>query len=210
MRADTNYVVPSGGGTITSFSYHGGIVSGGQLEFLVLRKAPLGDFNYQVVGKTGLVTPTGTGQQTFPADIPVQSGDILGNWSSRSLVGCRHGSNGTGGYANSGFTFPRPSVADPIYLQMPGGFSDLNESANLVPTTAPNVAPVAQDDGPYSHYGADTPLVLSAQDGVLSNDIDADNDALTAAKVSDPSHGSVTLDADGSFSYSSSETPAST
>jgi len=37
--------------------------------------------------------------------------------------------------------------------------------------------------------------------GVLSNDIDADGNSLTAVKVSDPGHGSVTLNPDGSFAY---------
>ena len=34
--------------------------------------------NYKVVGKTGLVTLLGIGLQTIPANIAVQSGDILG------------------------------------------------------------------------------------------------------------------------------------
>jgi len=37
--------------------------------------------------------------------------------------------------------------------------------------------------------------------GVLSNDTDPENDSLTAEKVSDPSHGTLTLDPDGSFAY---------
>jgi uncharacterized repeat protein (TIGR03803 family) len=37
--------------------------------------------------------------------------------------------------------------------------------------------------------------------GVLSNDTDTDGDALTVTVVSGPSHGSVTLNADGSFTY---------
>lgn len=38
-------------------------------------------------------------------------------------------------------------------------------------------------------------------DGVLSNDSDPDNDPLTAVLVSPPSHGTVTLNADGTFTY---------
>ena len=37
--------------------------------------------------------------------------------------------------------------------------------------------------------------------GVLTNDTDADSDPLTAIKVSDPTHGTVSLNADGSFTY---------
>ena len=47
----------------------------------------------------------------------------------------------------------------------------------------------------------DTALVVPALTGVLANDTDADGDTLTAAKVADPTHGTVTLNANGSFTY---------
>jgi VCBS repeat-containing protein len=62
-----------------------------------------------------------------------------------------------------------------------------------------NDAPVARDDS-YA-TDEDTPLIVAAP-GVLGNDSDVDGDALTAASVSGPSHGTLTLNADGSFSYS--------
>src|SRR4029079_7260460 len=37
--------------------------------------------------------------------------------------------------------------------------------------------------------------------GILANDSDLDGDSLTANKVTDPAHGSVTLNTDGSFTY---------
>src|SRR5205814_88480 len=40
--------------------------------------------------------------------------------------------------------------------------------------------------------------------GVLTNDSDIDSPSLTAVKASDPAHGSLTLNADGSFSYAPS------
>ena len=46
----------------------------------------------------------------------------------------------------------------------------------------------------------DTVLNVSSP-GVLSNDTDVDGDTLKAIKVTNPSHGSLTLNADGSFSY---------
>ena len=68
-----------------------------------------------------------------------------------------------------------------------------------VPTnSAPNNAPVAVDDN-YS-TDQDAPLTIAAP-GVLNNDTDADGDSLTAAKVSDPANGTLTLNADGSFTY---------
>ena len=46
----------------------------------------------------------------------------------------------------------------------------------------------------------DTPLSVDAP-GVLANDNDPDGHSLAAALVAGPTHGSLTLDADGSFSY---------
>ncbi|MFC1997475.1 cadherin-like domain-containing protein [Chloroflexota bacterium] len=58
--------------------------------------------------------------------------------------------------------------------------------------------PVAVDDT-YS-TNQDTQLVV-ASPGVLENDSDVDGDTLTAVWVSDPTHGNLTLNADGSFIY---------
>jgi ELWxxDGT repeat protein/predicted outer membrane repeat protein len=59
-------------------------------------------------------------------------------------------------------------------------------------------APLAGDDA--HQVDEDTPLVLAAS-GVLGNDTDVDNDLLSAHLVTGPSHGSLTLNADGSFTY---------
>ncbi|MDQ3980302.1 MAG: cadherin-like domain-containing protein [Actinomycetota bacterium] len=65
----------------------------------------------------------------------------------------------------------------------------------------------AHDDGQAPTGAADTyatpedvPLTVAAP-GVLANDTDVDGDALTAVKVSDPAQGAVTLNANGSFTY---------
>lgn len=62
----------------------------------------------------------------------------------------------------------------------------------------PNAAPVAADDA-YS-VGEGDVLTIDAP-GVLANDTDADEDALTATGATQPEHGSVTLAANGSFTY---------
>jgi hypothetical protein len=46
----------------------------------------------------------------------------------------------------------------------------------------------------------DAPLSIDAR-GVLANDTDADGDPLTAALITPPNHGSLTLNSDGSFDY---------
>jgi CSLREA domain-containing protein len=73
-------------------------------------------------------------------------------------------------------------------------------SATFRVTVSPlNSRPVATDDG-YS-TGEDERLVVPAANGVLKNDTDAEGDPLTATKLSDPQHGTVTLEANGSFAY---------
>ncbi|MBI2215870.1 MAG: tandem-95 repeat protein [Candidatus Rokubacteria bacterium] len=64
--------------------------------------------------------------------------------------------------------------------------------------TGCNEPPVANGDG-YA-TGEDTTLDVPAP-GVLANDTDAESHPLTAVLVAGPSHGSVTLNADGSFTY---------
>src|SRR5688500_11261947 len=64
------------------------------------------------------------------------------------------------------------------------------------------VAPLPLPDG-YT-TDEDTPLVVAAA-GVLSNDIDPELDALTAALNTGPANGSVELNADGSFTYTPGE-----
>jgi VCBS repeat-containing protein len=62
-----------------------------------------------------------------------------------------------------------------------------------------NDTPVAVDDGP-THTPEDTDLSVAAP-GVLSNDTDTDNDSLTAELVTGPTHGTLDLEADGSYTY---------
>ncbi|MBF4510838.1 MAG: tandem-95 repeat protein, partial [Aeromicrobium sp.] len=70
----------------------------------------------------------------------------------------------------------------------------------------PNTPPVANDDAYTATYRAyNTPALSVAAPGVLANDTDADSDPLTAVKLSDPAHGSLTLNTNGSFTYTPDE-----
>jgi Ca2+-binding RTX toxin-like protein len=131
LRADRTYVVPDGGGTITYFSFESNLsIAGRQLDFLVLR--PAGGSNYTVVGKTGLVTLKGTGLETFPVNIRVQGGDILGLWIPGLLAYCVRDA-ASDNAITSLFGPPDPNVGDTVSLPVPAPGNDLNESANLVP-----------------------------------------------------------------------------
>jgi VCBS repeat-containing protein len=79
------------------------------------------------------------------------------------------------------------------------GAGDSAVASVTITVNAVNDDPVAVDDA-YS-TDEDTTLTVDAAAGVLANDTDADGDALTAALVSGPANGTLTLNADGSFSY---------
>lgn len=66
------------------------------------------------------------------------------------------------------------------------------------PTPPPNNVPVANADT----YDTDEDEVLTVEaPGVLENDTDADAEPLTATGATQPAHGDVTLNEDGSFTY---------
>ena len=78
------------------------------------------------------------------------------------------------------------------------GTVDSNTVTVSLTVTATNAAPVAVADS-YS-TPKNTTLTVAAP-GVLGNDTDADGDTLTAIKVTNPAHGTVTVSANGAISY---------
>ena len=78
--------------------------------------------------------------------------------------------------------------------------SDGTATAEGTVTVQVNGWPLAQTDAYVTNE--DTPLVVAAVDGVLANDNDPEADPLTASVVTAPAHGSLTLGASGSFTYS--------
>jgi VCBS repeat-containing protein len=68
----------------------------------------------------------------------------------------------------------------------------------VTPSAVPNLAPSVANDSYSVEQGK--ALAVPAP-GVLANDSDLDGDALTATRVAGPSHGTLTLNANGSFSY---------
>ena len=78
------------------------------------------------------------------------------------------------------------------------GKSDSDPATVLFVVQASNEAPVGVADA----YATDEDTVLNvAASGVLSNDTDADGDALSAVLVSAPAHGTLNLNANGGFVY---------
>ncbi len=108
----------------------------------------------------------------------------------------------SGGMGNIGWTLgaghPFGIEADRVPARMIG---HVQASANQYPgcLVPDNVAPTASDDA-YSTFD-DLDLEIPVR-GVLGNDHDADGDPLSAVLVTQPTNGSLTLNADGSFTYS--------
>jgi VCBS repeat-containing protein len=102
---------------------------------------------------------------------------------------------------NGGFVY-RPDAnyngPDSFAYKTTDGTADSNIATVLLTVRPVNDAPVAGNDS-YA-TDEDTPLTVAAP-GVLVNDSDIDSTALTAVKVTNPAHGRVTLNADGSFVY---------
>ena len=138
----------------------------------------------------GWGTDAGTGAATPPAGLT----DVVAI-SAGTLHGLALKSDGTvvaWGYDSAGQVDVPAGLTNVVAISAGGAHSLALQCA---PT---NQAPVAADDS----YSVNQDAVLTvAAPGVLANDTDADGDPLTAVKVSDPAHGTLALNADGSFTY---------
>ncbi|MCB1131750.1 MAG: DUF642 domain-containing protein, partial [Verrucomicrobiae bacterium] len=137
---------------------------------------------------------TGSKTQNFSVTA-VGSGTLLSQSLSRSTS--------VTGSAWAGETFSFVADSASVTITFAGAASSassdlLLDNVSLLPAAAGNSAPVAVDDS----YAAvkNVPLNVSAP-GVLDNDTDVDLDTLTATVVANPSNGSLTLNSDGSFTY---------
>ncbi len=103
--------------------------------------------------------------------------------------------------SNGSFTYsPNANYngTDSFTYRANDGQANSNTATVTITITAVNDTPVAVNDSYTTNE--DTALNRAAP-GVLSNDTDADGDNLTAVKVSDPAHGTLTLNSNGSFTY---------
>ena len=127
--------------------------------------------------------------------------DTTGDPLSASLVdGPQHGTvtlNADGSFKYT--PAANFSGTDGFTYKANDGASGSNVAAVTMTVDPVDVPPVSANDS-YSTT-ADTPLAVNAASGVLANDVDANHHALTASVVAGPQHGSLTLNADGSFNY---------
>jgi len=130
-------VVPAGGGTIVSLNTQSsscltdfGFVQG-IYDLQVLR--PLGGNQYQVLGDTGNKTDPCDGQlHSYPVNIPVQAGDVLGVYVVDRWAGVSNGTQ-TIDYQ------PKPAVGDTVTVSSPD-FQSADESGTLIPNPDADLA----------------------------------------------------------------------
>ncbi|WP_339412241.1 tandem-95 repeat protein [Pseudomonas sp. EA_35y_Pfl2_R5] len=143
-------------------------------------------------------------------DTPITytANDLLGNDSDvdgdpLTIASVTSGNGGTAVLNPDGTVTFTPNanfngVADFTYTVTDGALT--SNTATVTVNVAPaNDAPVAVAD--TFTLNEDESLTVTSAAGVLANDSDIDGDALTASLVSGPAQGSLTLNADGSFSY---------
>jgi parallel beta-helix repeat protein/VCBS repeat-containing protein len=153
------------------------------------------------------VDDSGTTNEDTPLTVPAADGvlDNDTNPENRTLTAQKVSdpANGTvtvnsdGGYTytpNANYNGP-----DSFTYKANDGARDSNTATVSITVNAVNDAPNATND--TGTVAEDGTLTVAAADGVLDNDTDVENQALTAAKVADPQHGSVTLNGDGSYTY---------
>ncbi len=142
---------------------------------------------------------------TTPEDTPLNSSVTCSDVDSASLTYSKVSDPANGSVTvNPNGTFAYTPDAnfngnDSFTFKANDGSLDSNTATYTVNVTAVNDAPVAVNDAYVTDE--DTPLVIPSA-GVLANDSDVDGDAVSAVLNTGPSHGSLTLNADGSFSYS--------
>jgi VCBS repeat-containing protein len=103
--------------------------------------------------------------------------------------------------ANGSFTYtPNANFNgnDTFTYRANDGAANSNIATVAITVCPINDAPVANNDSYVTNQ--DTPLTVTIP-GVLANDTDAEGSALTAILNSGPSHGTLTLNANGSFTY---------
>jgi VCBS repeat-containing protein len=140
--------------------------------------------------------------QTVPAATGVLFNDSDANGDTLTAIKVTDPAHGVVTLnSNGSFTYtPTTGYTGPDSFTYKANDGVLDSNIATVSFTVTNNAPVAVNDGTYA-VSKNNPLTVPAATGVLANDTDANSDALTAIKVSDPAHGIVTVNANGSFTY---------
>ncbi|MDR7090925.1 retention module-containing protein [Cellvibrio fibrivorans] len=105
--------------------------------------------------------------------------------------------DGTFSYLHDG----SETTTDSFTYKVNDGTEDGNTVTVNINVTPVNDAPVTVADSITVNEGGTATLLESGATSVLANDSDAENSPLSAILVSGPAHGTLTLNANGTFSY---------
>ena len=173
-------------------------IRNGNIEFEPENTEPVAVANYYSVAQdTVLAVPTATGVLANDSDADGDSltATVVTSPGSGTLV---LDSDGSFTYTPDGdFT-----GTDSFTYRATDGVASSNTATVTITVYADNdenSAPVSSSDS-YS-VNEDATLTISTTSGVLANDSDSDGDTLTATLVSELSHGTLSFNTDGSFSY---------
>jgi hypothetical protein len=118
VASGTSFVVPAGSWLLTSWSTFAGS-AGGSMSLMIFRPtAVLG--SYGVVAESPLQTLTASVLNTFPANVVLQGGDLLGFWSGGGAA-CATFTGRPGDLNPFGFG-PEPAVGATVTTSVAPGF----------------------------------------------------------------------------------------
>jgi VCBS repeat-containing protein len=144
---------------------------------------------------------SGTEDLALTGNVLTNDSDPEGDGLTASLLA--QAAHGTVALATNGsFTYTPNSDtngADSFVYQVSDGQGASAVATASINLVAVNDAPVAVADSYTSTE--DTALVVAAGAGVLGNDSDVDGDTLTVSLVAGPANGTLSLNSDGSFTY---------
>ncbi|RYF78951.1 MAG: tandem-95 repeat protein, partial [Comamonadaceae bacterium] len=152
---------------------------------------------------TGTTAPV-TGQEDQPINGTVVGADVEGDTLSYAVTTPAASGTVTIDPATGAYTYtPNANFNgnDTFTVTISDGNGGTVQVPVVVTVNAVNDAPVAVGDSLTVMEGGTATVLLGGATSVLANDSDVDGDTLTAAIVSGPAHGTLTLNADGTFSY---------
>ena len=147
------------------------------------------------------LNPSTSGQQVeftanvLPSSGIIPDGETLTFYENGTLIG-------TGIMSGGSTTFTTSLVNTGSYsftATYPGDSNFPSSTSNAIIQVVTNTPPTANPES-YT-INENTALSVSSATGVLANDTDLDGDILTTSLITDPTHGAMTLNPDGSFTY---------
>ena len=166
---------------------------GGTYNFQVLR--PLGGHQYRVLGDTGDQTDPCDGQlHSYPVDIPVQPGDVIGAYVS-NWEGDLTDSSGS----IDGDVIPEPAVGDTVTLSIQATFT-MDESATLV-SGPPSASISSPADNQTFNLNQSVQTTFSCTDASDGPGIQSCADSNGTSGTTGTLHGTLDTSSAGSHTY---------